>query len=90
MLRALVMRAGNEACVMACRPSGAMHRARYDGIRRAAQRRDPRRKKNNGQIDGEQSAHHDCQSTSICSRRNARQKPRYEENQESKAQLERC
>jgi hypothetical protein len=53
-----------------------MHRAGHDENRDTAQRRDPRREEDDGQIDGKEAAHHGCQSTAIESRRNARQKAR--------------
>ena len=63
---ALVMRACHGVCtIRTCHSARAMHRTRYNGHRDAAQRRDPRRKKNDGQIDGEESAHHGCESTAI-------------------------
>ena len=87
----LVMRGSHRVrLVMTCRSSWAMHRAGDDWNSGAAQRRNPRREENYGQVDGEQSAHHGCQSTAIDSRRNIRQKPRHHENQESKAQLQHC
>ena len=91
MLGALVMRGAH--CIRAaatCRSRRAMHRAGHEGNRGAAQRRDPRREEDDGQIDGKEAAHHGCQSIAIESRRNAGQKPRHQENQESKAQLEHC
>ena len=77
MLGAFVMVGGH--CIRAavtCRSSRAMHRAGHDGNRGTAQRRDPRREEDDGQIDGKEAAHHGCQSTAIESRRNARQKAR--------------
>jgi hypothetical protein len=59
MLGALVMRASHGVCAIRTRyPACAMHWTRHNWHGGAAQRRDPRRKKNDGQIDGEQSAHH--------------------------------
>ena len=91
MFGAWVMRGGH--CIRAaatCSSSRAMHRAGHDENRGAAQRRDPRREEHDGQTDGNEAAHHGCQSTAIESRRNARQKPCHQENQESKGQLEHC
>ena len=57
MLSALMMRASCETrVIMTCRRARAMHRARYNGSCRPAQRRDPRRKKNEDQVDGQQAA----------------------------------
>lgn len=46
-----------------CRFIGAMHRARNSRCCRAAQRRDPRREKNDDEVDGENAAIHGWQST---------------------------
>jgi hypothetical protein len=59
MLSALAMLASH--CVWAvgiCRSSGAMHRTWRDGNGCAAQRSYPRREENDGQVEGEQAAHH--------------------------------
>ena len=87
MLEILVM-LGSHACVIVTgHAGGAMHRAGYHGPNCAAQRREPRREENDSQIDGEQSAHHRCQSTAIDSGRNACQETCHEENEKSKAEL---
>jgi len=61
---ALVVRASHGGCViMTCRSTGPMHWAGHYRNRSAAQRRDPRRQKDDDQVYGEQSAHHGRQST---------------------------
>ena len=68
-----------------CAP--AMHRTGYDRSGNPGQRRDPRPEESNKQIDGEQSTHHDDQSTVSDSGRNTRQKTCHKQNQKCKAQL---
>jgi hypothetical protein len=59
MVGAFVMRGtGGVRPIRTRSPAGAMHRTGHDGHCGAAQRRDPRRKKNDGQIEREQSAQH--------------------------------
>ena len=59
MLDALAMLGSHGAGVIVTGPArGAMHRAGNDGHSCAAQRRDPRREENDGEIDGKEAAHH--------------------------------
>jgi hypothetical protein len=63
---ARVMSRGHMSGVpVSCRFTGAMHRAGHNGRCHAAQRRDPRREKNDDEVDGEKAAHHGWQSTRV-------------------------
>ena len=59
----MVSRSHTAGAIRTCCLAGPMHRAGYDGNRGTAQRSDPRREQNDDELDGEQSAHHGCQST---------------------------
>lgn len=71
MLNTLVMPENHGACTIVTGRAGAMHWTGYNRHSCATQRRDPRREENDGQTEGEQSAHHGCQIyreqlTAIC------------------------
>ncbi len=62
-----------------CRFTGAMHRARNSRLCGAAQRRDPRREKNDDEIGGEKAANHGWQSKQcgLCWRKGMLEIPSY-------------